>query len=214
LEDDCLPDPTFFRYCHELLEYYRNDERIMMISGTNVLGQWQADSQSYHFSWYGGIWGWASWRRAWRHYDLEMTQWHDPVVKRRIRNTLASSRHYKMRARLFDKVAAGRIDTWDYQWSFARLAQQGLSVVPSVNLISNIGFGRDATHTTNAKTDLAAMAIFPAGFPICWNHSIVADHEYDQAFIKMVTSQQTLLTKLNDAVMITFRRLKRVIGCS
>ncbi|HSP63875.1 MAG TPA: hypothetical protein VLQ90_12890, partial [Pyrinomonadaceae bacterium] len=75
LEDDCLPHPSFFRFCEELLERYRDDERVAAIGGSNLLPEWSKDTQSYHFSLLGGIWGWASWRRAWRYYDPEIRSW-------------------------------------------------------------------------------------------------------------------------------------------
>ena len=92
LEDDCLPHPTFFQFCQELLKHYRDDTRIMAINGTNVLGKWKADIQDYHFSYHGGVWGWASWRRAWEYYDASMSMWNDAEVRKRIRLAFRTSR--------------------------------------------------------------------------------------------------------------------------
>ena len=66
LEDDCLPNQTFFRFCQELLKKYRYDERVMTISGSNLLVEWKSDIQDYHFSNHFSCWGWASWRRVWQ----------------------------------------------------------------------------------------------------------------------------------------------------
>jgi hypothetical protein len=151
LEDDCLPDPSFFAFCGEMLARYRDDERVMAISGDNFHGGRRYGEADYFFSRYQHIWGWASWRRAWRHYDFGMTRWpalrqerflegisRDPLIQDYWRNN-------------FDRVAAGEVDTWDYQWLFSAWVANGLSITPNVNLIANIGFGPDATHTTEAN---------------------------------------------------------------
>lgn len=202
LEDDCLPDPTFFRYCQEMLDLYRHDERIMMISGSNLLGEWKAANQSYHFSYYGGVWGWASWRRAWRYYDVDMPLWSNPEIRDRVRDVIGVTSDFRRRAKAFDKTASGRIDTWDFQWSFARLMQSGLTVVPSVNLISNIGFGRDATHTKNARATVANLDVSQCPFPLVLNPFIAVDRDYDAAFLEKVLNQQTLPGKIMDALRL------------
>ncbi|NEQ84096.1 MAG: glycosyltransferase family 2 protein [Moorea sp. SIO2I5] len=195
LEDDCLPHPDFFPFCENLLERYRDDERVMMVSGTNFLGKWKSDRQSYHFSYYGGIWGWASWRRAWNYYDITMSLWSNPDIKNRIRDVLANNEHYQARKKSFDSTLNGKYDAWDYRWSFARLAQSGLSIVPAVNLISNIGFGEGATHTVSATSQLAQLKTISRDFPINYNQFTAVDRDYDhnyfQNFIK-----RSKLTKL------------------
>lgn len=200
LEDDCLPAPSFFRFCQEMLAEYRDDERVMMVSGSNMLGEWKSAVQSYHFSYYGGIWGWACWRRAWRHYDVDMPLWHDPEIRERVRDVLGLPRHFRLRAKAFDKTAAGTIDTWDYQWSFARLMQSGLTVVPAVNLISNIGFGREATHTKNPRATVANLEVTPCRFPLVVNRFVAVDRAYDIAFMEMMLAQQSLSIKFADVV--------------
>jgi hypothetical protein len=147
LEDDCLPAPSFFFFCETLLNKYRNDERAMMISGDNFqLGQNEYD-YSYYFSKYSHTWGWASWRRAWKHYDVAMKTW--PEYKNMgLIETICENRHEQNYwTRIFDSTFEGRIDTWDYQWCYACWTQGGLSILPSLNLVSNIGFGPEATHT-------------------------------------------------------------------
>jgi hypothetical protein len=147
LEDDCLPHATFFQFCENLLEYYRNDTRIMSIIGNNLqMGNSHSDN-SYYFSRYNHVWGWASWRRAWKHYDFRMTNW--PKIKdgnflNSIFDHLESRRYWSEK---FDQMYKGEIDTWDFQWMFSCWSQNALTVVPEVNLVSNIGFGVDATHT-------------------------------------------------------------------
>lgn len=158
LEDDCLPDPTFFPFCEELLERYRTDERVAMICGSNFLHGRKPTPHSYFFSRFGHIWGWASWRRAWAHYDADIKLWSDLRETTWLSEMLGdelAARYWRDR---FDSVRAGEIDTWDYQWFFTWWSQNCLAVVPDVNLITNIGFGEAATHT---KTAVAAMSELP-----------------------------------------------------
>jgi hypothetical protein len=151
LEDDTLPNASFFPYCETLLEHYRHDERIMTINGNNFQSGRSRTEYSYHFSKYNGCWGWASWRRAWRHYDYEMKTW--PEFKRTGMLEMICDDPYELRfwASLFESIYEdpGEIDTWDHQWKYACWSQNGLAIEPRVNLVSNLGLGRtDATHTT------------------------------------------------------------------
>jgi hypothetical protein len=204
LEDDTLPGITFFHFCEVLLDKYREDERIMAISGTNLLGEWKSDIQSYHFSYYGGIWGWASWRRAWKYYDYEMKLWPNQETQKRIRDVLASDEQFIERARYIQRTFDGSIDTWDFQWAFARLTQSGLSVVPSVNLVSNIGFGEDATHTTSSDSKLAYLKIDLNKSPLQINYFVAVDRDYDNLFfneiIKNSSSLSTIKRKIYDVI--------------
>jgi hypothetical protein len=136
LEDDCLPHPTFFRFCEELLHRYRDDTRIMMISGDNFQFESQRAEYSYYFSRYTHIWGWASWRRAWKYYDVDMTLW--PLIKKGewLSDLFADKRMAQFWEAEFEKIVSGTLDTWDHQWAFACWTQSGLAVLPNVNLIS------------------------------------------------------------------------------
>lgn len=165
LEDDCIPHPTFFRFCEELLERYRDDMRIGMISGDNFQFGQQRTADSYYFSRYNHIWGWASWRRAWQHYDREASIW--PVLRDGdwLSAITRNSSERKYWAKVFQAVHDGRIDTWDYQWILTNWSQGMVAILPSVNLISNIGFGGDATHTHGASI-YADMKIEPMVFPL------------------------------------------------
>lgn len=144
LEDDCLPSQSFFWFCEELLERYREHDKIMQICGFNPLNSMDIN-ESYFFSKYGPIWGWASWAQKWRgSYDVHMSNW--PSIKKN--NILNLSYIEKQwRYELFDKVYMGAINTWDYQWSFAKMLHKGYSTIPKKNLVRNIGFCLDSTHT-------------------------------------------------------------------
>lgn len=182
LEDDCLPDPSFFRYCDDLLERYRHDTRVMMISGTNDLIEWKPEARSYHYSRYGSVWGWASWRRAWSHYDFEMRSWALPESRRRLAAALGDDEQRAHRSAVCEAAARGQIDTWDYQWTYARLVRGGLTAVPSRNLVSNIGFGNSATHTARRAGAGADLPRFPMSFPLRPPTVMEADRDYDRAW--------------------------------
>lgn len=154
LEDDILPDASFFPFCEAMLERYRDEDRVAMVSGFNIGADTVVPSlrpaESYYFSALTHIWGWATWRRAWRHYDEHMTAW--PEVRRTGgMDTVFSERSAR---RYWTPILDGMYrgtgpNTWDYQWMFANIAGGRLSVTPSVNLVENIGFGAEATHVTD-----------------------------------------------------------------
>ena len=170
LEDDCLPHPTFFRFCQELLEKYRDDQRVGMISGDNFQFGQIRNHDSYYFSNYSSLWGWASWRRAWKHYDVKATLWPKFRDEDWLSGISHSRREKAFWIRSLDKVFSNKIDTWDYQWVLASMARGALSVTPNVNLISNIGFGPDAAHTVEVSR-FSNMKIESMNFPL--RHPII-----------------------------------------
>lgn len=184
LEDDCFPDITFFQFCEEMLEKYRYDTRIMSVTGTNALDSWKRAQQSYHFSHYGSIWGWATWRRAWNYYDINMELWGNPETQSRIKDVLGDRQQFEVRKKRFDKKYRGEIDpqAWGPQWLFMQLLQSGLAVVPCVNLISNIGFGKDSTHTSSKNDRNADRPTSSLEFPLKEPIGVVADRLYDRKY--------------------------------
>jgi hypothetical protein len=181
LEDDCLPHPTFFRFCEELLEKYRDDERIAQISGDNFQFGRQWGSDSYYFSRYCHVWGWASWRRAWKHYDVQIRSWP------KVRGSDALTRWFggdnqtaQYWSEILDRTYRGEIDTWDYQWVLTCWERDTLTILPSVNLISNIGFGPEATHTVSKVSQLANMPIEGIDFPLRHPASVVRNVAADR----------------------------------
>jgi hypothetical protein len=178
LEDDCLPDTTFFRYCQEMLERYRDNERVGMVSGGNLqFGQTRGQG-SYYFSKYTHIWGWASWRRAWKHYDRDIVLWpsfRDQGLLEQLFETEGERTYWR---NSFQWVHEGSLDTWDVSWTFTALTHGLLQVVPNVNLISNIGFGPNATHThvVGVHANLPTEPIlFPLQHPVFVRPDIAAD---------------------------------------
>jgi hypothetical protein len=148
LEDDCVPSPGFFRFCEQLLERYRDDERVMHIAGSNFLTRQQIALYSYYFSKYAqACGGWATWARAWQHMDFEMKEWNKFVSERssQVFDDSLERKHWVHKLR---PISAGqRPDVWDYQWQVSLWMRGGVSIVPATNLITNIGFRYDATHT-------------------------------------------------------------------
>lgn len=150
LEDDCVPHPEFFPYCEALLERYRDDERIWCISGSNFQdGQWRGDG-SYYFSQYPHCWGWASWRRCWRHYDSDLLLWPGLKDSGLLETIFVNPQERQFWSEIWDLLyRENQPDSWAYRWTFTCLAMGGMTALPNQNLISNIGFGADATHTTD-----------------------------------------------------------------
>ncbi len=184
LEDDTLPDLSFFEFASDLLEYYRHNPKIMAIGGTNILDVWQDKKQSYHFSYQGSIWGWATWKRAWQLYDVEMKDWKKEKVKHTIRKLSLKDRYYQSRKTLFEKISLNEINTWDYQWLFARLARSGLTVIPSKNLVSNLGFRDDATHTVNESSRFSNLRRHSIAKKLKHPKVIAIDTKYEQKVLK------------------------------
>jgi hypothetical protein len=170
LEDDCLPHPTFFPYCEELLERYRNDTRIMTISGDNTPPGFQRQRQatdSYYFSIYPRTWGWATWRRAWQHHDFNMKQWTKIHEENWLKDILQDDRAVRCWSKIL-KEASGRTDVWDFQWSLASWLNSGMSIIPNGNLISNIGHGTAASNTIDMDDPRSNVPTQPMSFPL--NH--------------------------------------------
>jgi hypothetical protein len=181
LEDDCLPDPTFFTFCEEMLERYKSDTRIMVISGSNYQFGHQRTSDSYYFSRYPHCWGWATWRRSWQYFDEDMKLWTTVSDGNWLRDMLNDDSAVKFWQKTFESVYNGTIGTaWSYQWTFACWIQSGLAILPNVNLISNIGFGAGATHTTDPNNKLANMSAAAISLPLQHPQFVVRDSAADR----------------------------------
>ncbi len=160
LEDDCLPDPTFFSYCAELLTRFRDQPEVMMISGNNFQPTSRTEA-SYYFSHWTHIWGWATWKRAWQHFDADVSDWPQRKPNNFFADIFPSATDQQHWQQVMDNQHAGLIDTWDFPWTYACWKSKGLTVLPDQNLVKNIGFGIDATHTTDAESRLAGLPTYP-----------------------------------------------------
>ena len=185
LEDDCLPSTSFFYFCEQLLNYYKNNEKIFLITGHNKQENWIVNNEDYFFSFFGGIWGWASWRRAWLHYNSEEILNLNDMIKNNIFIKQMGMKLGSLRQKQFlkvkDQIINNKLNTWDYQWALTRHKHGGISCVPCTNLIENIGFTQDATHTTNFRKKIKNHEI---SLPIKINHNTSCDYNYDYLFIK------------------------------
>jgi hypothetical protein len=186
LEDDCLPDFTFFRFCTELLKKYRKDDQIMILSGFNPIGKSKSFNSSYTFSTYSGIWGWATWKRAWLKYDYLIPEWHNPHIRQQVLSSFKNQNDARILESGLDSVLKSECDTWDYQWGFYRTLFNGLGIIPKYNMISNLGFGLEATHTVNSDPkvqNLPRKSIkFPLKHPIYIENNESFDDEYNSYF--------------------------------
>ena len=183
LEDDCLPAPDFFLFCAELLDRYRDTPEVMMIGGHNRLGTWDAAEASYLFSRSAPIWGWATWRRAWARYDPAMTRWGEPEARALVRSRMPLT-EYRITSHRFDNVYEGRLDTWDFGWALAILINGGVSVMPARNLITNIGFDSEATHTRRPFSREGAVPTHPIERPLRHPPSTTPDDRFERALFK------------------------------
>ena len=144
LEDDCLPNLTFFNFCEELLDKYKNDNRIWHITGYNTLDIYE-NNADYYFAKKMHCWGWASWKRAWKHYDVSMQDFPEFKKQNAIKNVFSDEKIQSYHMQTFENTFNNLIDTWDYQWIYTILKNNAMCINPSKNLISNIGFGSNAT---------------------------------------------------------------------
>jgi len=192
LEDDCLPSQDFFRFCSELLEKYRDDTRVMQIGGNN-LNPWpeRDEEYSYFFSNHNYIWGWATWRRAWKLFNFNMN-YYEEVKKNGYHDNYFKSLDEQVYFRyVFDQTYSNlaRATVWDYQWQFSRMLQAGLSVVPYRNLVVNMGYGTDATHTTKHNEILPNLKLERLTFPLRHPEFVMPNLVTDQKiFVKVFTT--------------------------
>jgi hypothetical protein len=210
LEDDCLPEATFFRFCSELLDIYRDETRVFMISGDNFQLGKKRTSDSYYFSRLIQIWGWATWRRTWQLYDSEMSQW--PIKREsdwllEVLNNKRWAGHWEM---LFDLTFRDGRQIWDYQFQFTCWMNEKLVIHPDRNLISNIGFGAGATHTTETSW-MTSLPTFPMPFPLRHPTSICQNAAADGFVIEKLIEQDHpgLIKRLKGRLLLELEALTR-----
>ena len=183
LEDDCVAHPDFFGYCDQLLERYRDDERVWCISGDNSVDLPISGGASYGFIRDPLIWGWATWARAWRHFDPELSEWSDIRGTDRERQMYPDPVERRVRRKTFDSYHASGIDAWGYRWKYTVHLAGGLVAVPRVNLVSNIGWNRpDATHTSGDSLR-AAKPTFPI-LPLTHPEDVAIDPAADREWVE------------------------------
>lgn len=189
LEDDVLPSPAFFTYCDTMLERYKNDERVFSVVGNNLVEPWYQHPESYFFSKVFFVWGWASWRRAWQHYDVDMAQW--PETRLQVDQPPykpAQKLHRAYWELVFDLTYKKQIPTcWDHQWTYTHWLHNAVCVTPSQNLIQNIGFGTEATHTSIKEPAYIKKLLVANKFPLDGvTPQVVDNSDYYQAMSRAV----------------------------
>lgn len=204
LEDDTVPTQSFFRLCEELLERYKNNSSIMQISGNNPLSHWKATDKSYIFSHYSSIWGWATWRRAWKLYDFNINQIDSEMERLILNSRTYTKKENRFFLDIYKKVH--QIDTWDYQWHYCRWINNGIGIVPSSNLVSNIGFGADSTHTTSADGEIANTRSFDLEFPLKHNHAVIVDRQFDDLVATRWRLRRTAKDYIKHPIRVVLKR--------
>lgn len=203
LEDDCLPDPSFFPYCAELLARYRDEPRVGLISGSHHQLASTREGTSYYFCRYGNIWGWATWRRAWAKFDHTMQDWPAWRDSDEFARFFSDAGVRAFWRKTWDAAAANPHDTWDYQWTFCYLRHGLLGVLPRVALIENIGFGAGATHTEGAG--IGGPPTEPMEFPLRHPVNVVPDHEAEARASRRFFTKRSLTERV-------LARLKRLLA--
>lgn len=208
-EDDCLPEPSFFRFCEEMLDRYRLDRRIGMICGSSLdsFGPPRNDD-SYFYSRMVLIWGWATWRDRWQGaFDSTMNKWPKARDEGWLLDLLGDRDEARFWTRHFNAVASGKITNWDAQWVFANWQQSWLSIMPAVNLISNIGFGPAATHTTETSK-FASAPTRPLAFPLTHPEFVIRNVVGDRQYFRTAYFR-SLARRVWDRLKLYGRRLRR-----
>lgn len=190
LEDDCVPDDTYFTFMKEMLDFYENDSRIGLISGFNHLKHWDCDGNSYCFTKAGATLGWGTWKRVWEKYDFYVKDIENPYVSRLLQKEVMYKRvgisRIKEWKRAANETPVKKVRYWDYQFDFLKYFQSYLSIVPTGNLIHNIGVGIGSTHTENNKPvawkpgRVLFMPTEPMQFPIKHPKYVICDRAYDE----------------------------------
>jgi len=198
IEDDCIADPTFFKFCDELLERYKDDDRVMTISGNNFQFGSQKAKTSYYFSRYPHVWGWATWKRAWAKYDKDISDWpshRQPSWLRDVTHGFIISKFWKY---IFDRLYGGKINTWDYQLTYASFKNHGLNIIPSLNLVTNVGYGVGSTNIKKRNKTIGVPTSsmqFPLVHPKRFEADDIADHRIDNLVYLHPLGRVSLLMK-------------------
>lgn len=206
LEDDCVPEPTFFRYAAEMLDRYRHDERIATIAGTNYLLESMKFESSYYFTKYLFVWGWASWRRVWHEYDFEMKTWPKFRDQGRLHRVFPKPRSLKYWTWIFDRTHDGTFNAYDYQFFYSQMINNRMSIAPARNLVTNIGWGSGSTNTSHRNPEMG-MATYPMEFPIRHPEFMVPDERADQITEDLIFAKP-LHRKVRNRLIRILRRLR------
>ncbi|HRJ70790.1 MAG TPA: hypothetical protein PLS03_01125 [Terrimicrobiaceae bacterium] len=207
LEDDCVPEVTFFPYCAELLARYRTNEEVMMICADSVVPTGRFRGESYRFSRIGLPWGWATWKRAWDLYRENMEGWDEWIASGAPEKFISHSGYRESLIKVMTDTRDGKVDTWDYQWIFSYWAANAVAVVPNTNLVSNIGFGPDATHTFSRADRCFARTTSPMVFPLTHPLSVHVAPDLETKVFRTFFEPPGILAKVQRLIRNSFRRM-------
>ena len=192
LEDDCVPELSFFKFCDELLTKFEYEPRVAGIGGSNVLEQkTQSLLSDYFFSRYPAIWGWATWKRTWSRYSQNLPKTVVEEVRNHRQFSPSRSNLAYWRSK-FGDVSKGLVDAWDYQLAYLSMKSEMLWVIPRNNLISNIGFGEGATHTFDTASAFSRIRVTAASFPLKGPGNIKPEPLYDKALQERLHNESIL----------------------
>lgn len=202
LEDDTVPNLSFYNFCTDLLNKYKTDLRIWNIGGTNTYLQNFEDhkTHSYHFSKFPHTWGWATWANRWNQHINSLSTFEEDANNLAAKETFKNPAIYKYWKEKALSSYKDQLDAWDYIWSFRVLMNNGLSIVPSENLVSNIGFGSDATHTENKNAIIKESKTLE--YPLKHPTVILPCVKLDQQFLEETFNWKTLAQKLQPTHLI------------
>jgi hypothetical protein len=207
LEDDTVPVQSFFWFCEQLLEKYQDDERIGMIAGSNHLS-YSNDHSSYYFSKNKACWGWATWRRSWKSMDFAMGWRSGPQSESVMKNMGVTKHHANHWNNAIQAIDSQTVSAWDWQWYLSLASQNQLTIFPETSLISNIGFGANATHTLgSAKPEYTATTDIE--FPLRAPGLVCPDYQFDKRFENQKFRSGPLLTR--DLPLRAWRLLVRTL---
>lgn len=208
LEDDCIPNKSFFIFMEEMLNKYKNDQRIAMISGFNPYKLEKEKEVSYYFSKFKSCWGWGTWKRAWENMDLNLeclnTEYKEDIILNMGYNQKFISKYWNYRLKL---INLNEVSAWDWQWYISTSTQSQFTIYPIKNLVSNIGFGVEATHT-NSKMPLEYTLTEELKFPLKHPLYIVANYELEKTIEKLNNSK---LEKIKWAIPIKIKNIIKKI---
>lgn len=204
LEDDCVVNPSFFRFMEEMLEKYKDDQRIGMVAGSNLIPTYKETRSSYFFSRYKSCWGWGAWRRAWANMDLDMN-WRKEYLMDIVNNSGYYAKGQSKWLHQLKCIDTNYVSAWDWQWFFTLAAQNQLCVYPSVNLVSNIGNDADATHTSFGTITYASHEL---EFPLKEPMYVSPNEGFDKAFWK---DENTLRLRVQRLIPNTIKAKIKVI---
>ena len=214
IEDDILASLSFFRFCDEMLDKHRYDERVSMISGTNLDRNRKEMSNTYFYTKFAGIWGWATWRRAWKNYDFKISYY--PQIKHLLPQMLVPLQPHQieMYKVIFDKTFNTNgegLNTWDYQWFFCRLINGQKGIMPEVNLIINVGFDTDdATHTFD-NSPFHNVSYGALNFPLLHPFGFMENEAFDKSIYDATYPKMKLFLKIKIIVSSVLGKLKRIV---